>query len=479
MSSNLNNKSKKALVWDLSGTFLRQISVLLVSIVLARILDPIEFGIIGMSMVFIAIAEVFTDAGFTSGLIQQKNSKEIAYSSVFYVNLIIGIIVSLLIVISAHYIAVFYEEPRIEKILYFLAVIPPIAAIGQVQKAILTKEINFKSLTIRDLVATLLGGIFGIVAAFSELGVYSLVIQQITMVVVGTAMLWYATGWKPKLEFSMGEIKKLFVFSSYVFADTLLRRVFLKIDTIFIGKYFSPVILGFYSRAESLISQVGSYTTASINKVLFPLFSQIQDDYITLKKTYLRAFSIITGLIILLIGIIYFLANEIIILLFGEKWEQSVIIFKILLLGIIVEPHKGMIGKVILSKGLSKLHFKFGLLARFLRLLSIVGGIFYGIHELALGIVIASFSIFLLGMLLLDVKLKISFWTQLKSFLIPNLVFLIFFIFNFMLPSNSYLNLFCGIAFIICHIFFLMIIKHPSYLMVKEIIQKNQKKISR
>lgn len=475
MNKNSASKPKSALLWDLSGTFFRQVSVLTTSIILARILDPEEFGIIGMSMVFIAIAEVFTDAGFTSGLVQQKDTKEIAYSSVFYINLLMGIFVSMIIVLTAPFIAFFYEEPRIENILYFLAIIPPVAAIGQVQKAILIKDINFKSLTIRDVVATVIGGVSGVTAAYSNYGVYSLVIQQIVMISVGTAMLWYATGWRPKLEFSRFEIKKLFAFSSYVFADTLLRRVFLKIDTIFIAKYFSPTILGYYSRAGSLISQVQSYTTSSLSKVIFPVFSKMQDDHKNFEKTYIRAFEITTGLIILIIAPLYFLGQQVVILLLGEKWEPSVILFQILLLSIIVAPHKGMMGKAILSKGYSKLHFNFGLLARSLRLLSIVGGVLYGINELALGIVVASISIFIIEMIILDRKLKIDFWTQLKAFIIPNLVFFVFFIVH-LLYNEIISSWIFGLGFIVLHILFLFIIKHESIYFVINIIQKSIKR---
>jgi len=217
LNKNLIQKTKNSVIWDLSGSFLRQFALLFISILLARLLEPEEFGILGMSMVFISISEVFTDVGFTSGLIQQKDTKDIAYSSVFYINLLISVVLSIVIVLTAPLIADFYEAPQVKQILYYLAIIPPIAALGRVQAAILTKQINFKSLTIRDIVATLVGGVLGVGAASLDYGVYSLVIQQIAMVTTGTVMLWLATNWKPKPEFSKNEIKKLFGFSSFVF----------------------------------------------------------------------------------------------------------------------------------------------------------------------------------------------------------------------------------------------------------------------
>jgi len=416
LNKNLIQKTKNSVIWDLSGSFLRQFALLFISILLARLLEPEEFGILGMSMVFISISEVFTDVGFTSGLIQQKDTKDIAYSSVFYINLLISVVLSIVIVLTAPLIADFYEAPQVKQILYYLAIIPPIAALGRVQAAILTKQINFKSLTIRDIVATLVGGVLGVGAASLDYGVYSLVIQQIAMVTTGTVMLWLATNWKPKPEFSKNEIKKLFGFSSFVFFDSLLRQVFNKIDTIFIGKMFSPAMLGFYSRAESLKSQVQTYTTNSLRKVIFPVLSQLQDDDEKFKSTYFKAFNIVTGLIVLLIAPIYFLSNFIIIFLLGAKWEPSIIFFQILIFSAITSPQIGMMGKAVLAKGYSKLKFNIGLIQRLLKTTPIVFGLLFGIKEFAIAVVAASTLVFFVYSIVLDKRMQLSFWFQVKTY---------------------------------------------------------------
>ena len=471
MSKNLNSKTKTGVIWDLSGAFVRQFAFLFISIILARLLAPEEFGIIGMSMVFVSIAEVFTDVGFTSGLIQQKDTKDIAFSSVFYVNLAISLVLSGVIILTAPLIADFYEEPKVERILFFLAIIPPIAALGRVQAAILTKEINFKSLTIRDITATVIGGSLGVGAAFLDYGVYSLVIQQIATVTTATLMLWFATGWRPKLEFSTFEIKKLFGYSSFVFLDSLLRQVFNKIDTIFIGKVFSPAMLGFYSRAESLRAQVQTYTTNSLRKVIFPVLSQLQEDKKKFDETYFRAFNIVTGLVVLLIAPLYFLSHFIIIFLLGEKWEPSVIFFQILIFSAITSPQIGMMGKAVLAKGYSKLKFKIGLIQRLLKLTPIAVGLYYGIKEFAVTVVIASTIVFFVYALILNSKLKISFWTQVKNLLIPNTVFLIFMGANYFYEEifNQWL---ITLVFLIAHLLFVKLIKHESYSFLTRMINQ-------
>jgi len=469
-----NSKAKSAIIWNISGSFLRQVVILAISIILARLLNPVEFGIIGMSMVFIAISEVFIDVGFTSGIIQQKETNDITLSSVFYTNMIISVILSILLFFSAPYIAIFYDEPRVANILMLLTIIPPIAALGKVQAAILTKNLDFKSLTIRNFLATLCGGILGVIAAFSDYGVYSLVIQQITMVTVATVALWYATGWRPKFEYSFDEIKKLLNFSSYVFFDALLRQIFLKIDTLFVGKVFSPTVLGFYSRGESLKTQIQVYTTNSISKVIFPVLSQLQDNDEEFNKTYFKVFNIATGTVVTLIGPIYFLSYHIIIFLFGQKWEPSVIIFQILLLSILTGPQGAVMSQGILAKGQSKLRFKLGLVQRLLKLTPILLGLYFGIILFTWGMVIASLLVVLLFFGVYQYYYKVSFLTQIKNLFIPNLIFIVFIVIDSFYTDLNDIVLACSFLFI--HIVYLIILKHESYLFVRGIIYKYLKK---
>lgn len=455
----------------MSGSFIRQFIVFIISTILARLLGPEKFGIIGMSMVFIHISNSFSDTGFTSGLIQQKDTKDITYSSIFYVNLGVSLLLSLILIISSPLIAKFYEEPIIETIILFLAVIPPVTAIGKVQEAILIKEINFKSLTIRDVFASIIGGVAGLIAAYSSFGVYSLVIQQVTISVVATFMLWRATRWLPKLEFSIDEVKNLFSYSSFVFLDKVLRQVFSKIDTIFIAKVFSPVILGFYSRAESLKAQVNSYTSNSLNKVLFPVFSQLQDDEQKFNHTFFRASKIVGGLTALAVGPLYFLSNFIILTLYGEEWKPTVVLLQILILIAFTSPHVNMMARAVLSKGYAKLKFKIGLAQRILRLLPIPVGLYYGIEGFAIAMVISATLIYLTLVIITDKKIGLDFTLQIKNFLVSNLIFFIFYVVDVFFHTSLNQWLITSL-FLISHILYLMIIKHDSYVIVKQTITK-------
>lgn len=441
---------------------MRQFSSFFIAILLARLLGPKEFGIVAMAMIVINISSVFTDIGFTNALIQKKSVKDIAYSSVFFINLGLGFVLSLLIIIAAPWIAFFFEEPSLKQICMYLSVIPPLSALGSIHTTILTKRIDFKSLTIRNIVASLAAGILAVIAAFSGLGVYSLVIQHIVSVGLSTVMVWFAVKWFPRFEFSKEEIKKLLSYSSYIFLDNVIRRIFLNIDSAFIGKVFSPVTLGVYYKAQSLRSQIETLSTQSLNKVIFPVFSEIQDDDKNFRATYLRAFNIISGVMVLLIAPFYFLSDIIVINLLGEQWFSSILIFEILILSTVVSPQGSIMAKALLAKGYSKYRFKIGLLQRIVMLLPISVGFFWGINAFAFALVIAQYLIFLVLLVAIHHKLHIDFWMQVRNVVIPNLLFFATISIDKFLGIN--LNRWLIVSFFMfSQILYLKAMKHESY----------------
>ena len=231
---NTKSKTINGLIWDIGGAFIKQVITFAISIILARLLSPTEFGIIGMALVFVGISEVFIDVGFTDGIIQQKVVNSITLSSIFYLNVAISFVLSFIIFISSNLISDFYELDVVGEIIKYLSVIPILAALGKVHSAILIRKMNFKALTIRLITSNLIGGIIGVVLAFMGYGVYSLIWQQIIATLTSTVLLWIGTKWKPKFEFSWKEVKGIFNFSSFTCYDELLRQIFNRINTLFV-----------------------------------------------------------------------------------------------------------------------------------------------------------------------------------------------------------------------------------------------------
>lgn len=464
-NNNFSQKAKKSFAWDFFGTLIRQLSSLVVSIILARLLEPEEFGLVGMAMVFISISSVFVDVGFTDGVVQKKEISQKALSSIFFVNVALSIVTGCIIYYSAHHIGAFYKSTDITEIVQLLSLVLPITAISKVQEALLMKKLDFKTLNICIVSGTLVGGGVGIFLAFHEYGAYSLVWQQIVSAFIGSGLLWISNKWRPFFVFSWKEISSIIKFSIFVFFDQLVQQVFRKLDTLFIGKVFSPAILGFYTRAESLNAQVTTYTSASLRKVIFPVLSTIQDDEEKFKNTYFSVFNIVGVVISFIAGLLYFMADKIIIVLLGEKWYPSIIIFQILVFRLI-SSYGGLMTKALLSKGYSKQKFRISIVQRLIMLLPLVVGFYYGIEEFALAVVIAGLFYFVYFSYMIKYYLNLSFWYHLRLALLPWLTLIVIIVCNYLFFSieNSYV---LTITFIFSQVLFLKAIKDQGFIVVK------------
>ena len=428
--SSLKKRSATAFAWDIGGTIVRQGSGFVISIFLARLLSPEEFGLIGMALVFISISQVFIDVGFSSALIQNKDNTNLTYSSVFYLNFFAGIVLTAVFYFAAPYIGAFYENPQITELVRWLSLIFVFNSLNLVQQAILQKKLNFKVLTLRMVIASAVGGVLGVIFAFQGFGVYALVVQQISTAILSTILLWSTSGWKPDLKFSMAEVKKLTGFSTFVFFDRFVSTIFQRLDVLLIGKIFSPATLGFYTRAVSLKDQVTNYSSSSLTKVFYPVLSGLQDDQKEYSRIYFKVLSVISFISFGLTGALYILGAELIILLFGAKWHPSIAIFQVLILAVCNRPLNSMMVNAFLSKGKSKENFTIGVFRKILRVIPLIIAYQYGIFEFTVAVVIVSYFLTIINILFLKKYLDLSIWSHFKKIfegIIPVIVFIIAF----------------------------------------------------
>ncbi|MFY0672431.1 MAG: lipopolysaccharide biosynthesis protein [Bacteroidia bacterium] len=416
---------KSSIVWDLTGSLSRQVITFTTSLVLARILEPSEFGIIGIALVFIALSDVIMDAGFTETILQKKRLSQSVYSSIFLVNIIVSLLFSSLIYFISGYVASFYKIVDLDNVLKLLAILLPIGALGKVQNALLAKDMMFKKIASINVTASLLSGTIGVVLAFKGLGVFSLVYQQITFVSVSSFLLWILNSWRPRFEFSYSGLKELVPFSFYVFSDKFTHQLFLKLDTLFIGKVFSPTELGFYSRAQSLNSQLSTFTSTSFNKVLFSHLNQLKNSGQDIIVPYMRAYKGLLIIISCVSGFLYFLSTDLIILLYGVKWEFAGQLFKILVLKTLITPLAVLQGNFLLTLGHAKLKFKLTVIHRFLLLIPIAIGMRFSIVTFTWLLISSILLAFILNTIVISRKSSISFGTQIRSALIINIPLII------------------------------------------------------
>lgn len=370
---------------------MRQGSGFVISIFLARLLEPAEFGLVGIAMVFISISQIFIDIGFTSALIQNQNNTKLTYSSVFYLNIAAGICLTGLFYFAAPYIGLFFENNQITSLVRWLSLIFVFNSMNLVQGAILRKELNFKILAIRTFMATAIGGISGVIFAFLGYGVYSLVMQNIIAAITGTILLWSVTPWKPDLNFSFKEARKLSGFSSFVFFDQFISTIFNKLDVLIIGKVFSPATLGFYTRALSLNDLITRYSSTSLTKVFYPVLSTLKHDPLEFSRVYFKVISVIAFASYGIAGVLYIVGEDVIVLLFGSKWVTSIPIFRVLILAACNYPIGLMMVNAYMSQGKSRENFQIGIFRKAVRVVPLVVAYYYGLFSFTVAVVCVSY----------------------------------------------------------------------------------------
>lgn len=330
MAESLKNRTVNGVVWSAIDRFSALGIQMICSLIVAHLLTPKDFGILGMIAVFSAIGMVLIDSGFGSALIRRNDATEIDYSSVFYFNIFISIISYIFLFYISPYIAYFYDIPELTTVCRITFLVIPINALGLIQNTRLIKNINFKSIAIVSLFSALMSGIAGIILAYYMRNVWALVIQNVSMYGLRTLLLWCISRWKPLLKFSMVSIKSMWKYSINLLGFGLIGSFTQNLYPLMIGKIYNATQLGYYSQADRLQKLPSTSITEVIQRVCFPVLSEIKDDIIRMREVYrkiiITTLFIIFPLMMLLIGI----SDELIIILMGAQWEQSIQYFKIL-----------------------------------------------------------------------------------------------------------------------------------------------------
>ena len=276
----------KNAVWNSLERFSLLGIQLICTFVLARFLTPSDFGIVGMLVVFTSIAQILVDSGFATALIREKEVTPLDYSSVFYLNIIISIVIYVILYFCSPLIAVFYHEPILEDVCKVTFLVIPLMALQVIQTAILHKEMQFKKLAIITFVSSALSGIIAVYLAFYLRNVWALVLQNLLSYLFKTILLWIYGRWCPILSFSLMPIRKYFKFSKNLLLSGLIGTVFNNINTLLIGRFYTSADLGFYSQASRINNFASFHMTTVIKRVSFPVLSKINNDGGNLREGY-------------------------------------------------------------------------------------------------------------------------------------------------------------------------------------------------
>ncbi|QBY03132.1 lipopolysaccharide biosynthesis protein [Thalassotalea sp. HSM 43] len=389
--NDLKSKSLNAFAWDFLGKLSTQGMSFIVTIFLARMLAPSDFGLIAMIMVVIGIAQVFTDIGLGSALIQRRKVLPVHYSSVFFFNILIACILSFVFYISADYIAQFYEQNKLVPLVQVLSVLFVLNAFSSVQNTKLRKELNYRLLTKVNFISSFLSGVVGISLALNGAGVWSLVYQVISQSIFYNLVIWSVSSWFPKLNFSFKALRQLWSFGFRMFLAGLLEAIFTRIDYLLIGKLLPVATLGYFQRAKQFNSLVIQYSSGSLMSVMFPVLSKVQNDLARYQNIVVKSLNILCFIVFILLGGLYVTANEIVLFLFSDKWLPSVIYLKLLALSGFGYPISALLVNVLSSRGNSKDFLRLEMLKKSLHTLNFFNLFYNGIEFYLYGLVVVSF----------------------------------------------------------------------------------------
>lgn len=384
-------------VWTFAQQFGNQFIGFIVSVILARLLLPAEFGLIGMIAIFVGIGNALLHSGLTKSLIRGENLDNDDYSTVFYFNLISSVIIYWLLFFLAPLIADFYAQPILINILRVYCLTFIISAFSAVQLARLTKDMDFKTQTIIAIPSAIIGGVVGITLALLGFGVWSLVWSSIASSSINSIQLWMYSKWLPNCNFNIQKFKFHFNYGYKLTLSELLDRVFSNIFLIVIGKYFSPAQVGFYTRAETMKQLPVSNISSAINRVTFPLFVSINNDEIRLKRVYKKLMQMVVFVITPVLILLAVLAEPTFRFLFTEKWLPAVPYFQILCVTGILYPLHSYNLTILNVKGRSDLFLKLEVLKKILIVITLLVTIPLGIIAMLLGQVVISILAFFIN----------------------------------------------------------------------------------
>ncbi|EPC2529532.1 lipopolysaccharide biosynthesis protein [Providencia stuartii] len=391
MSHNLKQKTTSSLKWSAIERLATQLVQLIVMLVLARILGPHAFGLIGMLAVFIAVSQVFVDSGLSSALIRKLDRSELDYSTAFYFNIGIALACYTLLYFCAPYIASFYNQPELTPLTRVLALVVIINSFGIIQRTKLSIKMDFKAQAKASLIAVTISSLTAFCLAYYNFGVWSLVAQTLVYATFNVIFLNIFHLWLPRLNFSLESFGYLFGFGSKLMLSALIDSIYQNIYQIVIGKKFNVLDVGYFAQANQLIKTPATTMTAIIQRVTYPMLSSIQNDENRLNAAYLLTLRLSAVVIFPILFGLGTIADPLIPELLGIEWKPAALLASILAMGFLLYPIHAINLNYLQVKGRSDLFLKLEVIKKVIITIILIITIPYGINAICIGIVIQSY----------------------------------------------------------------------------------------
>jgi O-antigen/teichoic acid export membrane protein len=423
--SDLKKSAISGVFWVMTERVTIQFVNFFVSIILARLLLPKDFGIVGIVVVFTSIAQVIIDGGLANSLIRTKNPQPVDYSVVFLNNFVVSVFAYAILFFLAPTISRYFNLPQLSSLVRVLSLVLIIRAVSSIQITKLTVDMNFKKHFTIQLPSVLAGGIVGVIMAYRGYGVWSLAGSQLVGAFFLSTQLWIRSNWKPKLIFDKQVFKKHFLYGSNLMGAQMIKTLFENIFNFVVAKVYTPVELGFYSRANALKQIPVETFSVALSKVTFPLFSKLQDDVSRLRSAYSKITQQVNYVTAPVFIFLIALAEPLFRFLFTEKWLPAVPYFRLLCIAGMIAPYNYYNVNILNARGKATLLFRL----EFIKRVVLGCGIFivyrYGMFALIYLQTSYLFFAFLLNAIFAGKELQLSLWQQVKP-MIPILLCALF-----------------------------------------------------
>ena len=438
---NLKQKSIQTVRWTFMFQFLNYAISFVLSIVLARLITPEEFGLTAMISIFIALANILINSGLSSSLIRFKDSSPEDYTTVFYFNTFISFLLYGIMFFVAPSIASFYDQPELIPITRLVTLVFVINSFSIIQNTILVINLDFKKQVILNIISLFLSVIIATILAIRGFGVYSIVWQTISQSSFLCILLWVTSRWKPEGSFNFKSLKKLWSFSSYVLFTGIFNSIADNLDNLIIGKVFQSNSLGIFIRAKSTRAIPQNMLSNILSTTTFSILSKVNDDKSLFKQMHLKFYNLTMFFLIPFTFAFFWISNDFILFFYGEAWIKAIPLLKTLSFGLIPMILTIFFGQSIMSYGDSKLQMKLSILKRIVTIISLPCGLFLSINEFVFVFVVTQYIGLFIDLFYVQKKIGVT-WNQYFQPAILPLIFSV--IFSLLLFFIEKRNLFDG-----------------------------------
>lgn len=411
----LRNKTIKGVGWSAADAFLGQGITFLVGLVLARILSPEEYGLIGICLIFTTVLNGIVDSGFSNALIRKNDATNDDYNTMFITNLGISFVLYIALYFASPFISAFFDRTELTPLIRILGSVLIINALSITQNTILVKRIDFKTKTKVSFISAAVSGVVGIAMAYAGMGVWALISQVLSKQLLYTLCLWMFNRWWPNFTFNKDSFRYMWGFGSKMMLSGLLDNIWKQLYQVVVGKFYSPATLGQYSRSKEYANLFSANITSIVQRVSFPALSEIQDDKTRLVSAYKKVIKIT---MFITCGCLFFLgaiSEPLIYCLIGPQWHEAATYLPLICLTMSLYPLHAINLNMLQIQGRSDIFLYLEITKKIIGLIPLAMGIFINIYWMLIGSVIVGFISFFLNSYYTGKKLAYSSWAQLKD----------------------------------------------------------------